>query len=93
MSIAPHHDQSEHKQHTTHKLHARSQDLITRSSSTPTSYLMVYGYVSHMLMVHLFMLIVEWNIIKFDQLKLLNVVNLLAFPCLSLCIHIFPHTC
>jgi hypothetical protein len=40
MSIGPKHDQTEHKQHITHKLHARSQILITRSSQTPTSYLM-----------------------------------------------------
>jgi hypothetical protein len=40
MSIGPKHDQTEHKQHVTHKLHARSQILITRPSQTPTSYLM-----------------------------------------------------
>jgi hypothetical protein len=40
MSIGPKHDQTEHKQHITHTLHARSQILITRSSQTPTSYLM-----------------------------------------------------
>jgi hypothetical protein len=40
MSIGLKHDQTEHKQHITHKLHARSQILITRSSQTPTSYLM-----------------------------------------------------
>jgi hypothetical protein len=32
MSIGPQHNQNEHKQHITHKLHAKSQDLITRSS-------------------------------------------------------------
>jgi hypothetical protein len=40
MSIGPKHDQKEHIQHITHKLHARSYILITRSSQTPTSYLM-----------------------------------------------------
>jgi hypothetical protein len=29
-------------------------------------------------------------LIKFNQLKLLNAVNLSAFPCLGLCIHYFP---
>jgi hypothetical protein len=41
MSIGPTHGQKEHKQHITHKLHARSHILITRSSQTPTSYLML----------------------------------------------------
>ena len=40
MSIGPKHGQNEHKQHLTHKLHVMSQILITRSSQTPTSYLM-----------------------------------------------------
>jgi hypothetical protein len=40
MSIGPKHDQTKHKQHITHKLHARSQILITWSSQTATSYLM-----------------------------------------------------
>jgi hypothetical protein len=40
MSIEPNHEQKEHIQHITYKLHARSQILITRSSQTPTSYLM-----------------------------------------------------
>jgi hypothetical protein len=40
MSIGPKHGQTEHKQHITHKLHAKSQILITMSSQTPTSYLM-----------------------------------------------------
>jgi hypothetical protein len=40
MSIGPKHDQNEHKQHIIDKLHARSYILITRSSQTPTSYLM-----------------------------------------------------
>jgi hypothetical protein len=39
MSIGPKHDQNKHKQYITHKLHARSQILITMSSQTPTSYL------------------------------------------------------
>jgi hypothetical protein len=30
-------------------------------------------------------------LIKLDQLKVLNAVNLLAFPCLSLCIHTSLH--
>jgi hypothetical protein len=40
MSIGPTHGQNEHKQRIAHKLHARSHILITRSSQTPTSYLM-----------------------------------------------------
>jgi hypothetical protein len=40
QSFRPHHDQNEHEQHITQKLHARPQDLITSSSQTPTSYLM-----------------------------------------------------
>jgi hypothetical protein len=40
MSIGPKHDENEHIQHITHKLHAKSQILITWSSKTPTSYLM-----------------------------------------------------
>jgi hypothetical protein len=40
MSIGPKRGQNEHKQHITHKLHARSQVLITRSLQTPTSYLL-----------------------------------------------------
>jgi hypothetical protein len=39
-SIGPKHDQTEHIHHISHKLHARSQILITRSSQTPRSYLM-----------------------------------------------------
>jgi hypothetical protein len=39
MSIGPTHGQNEHEQHIAHKLHARSHILITRSSQTPTSYL------------------------------------------------------
>jgi hypothetical protein len=40
MSIGPNHEKKEHPQHITHKHHARSYILITRSSQTPTSYLM-----------------------------------------------------
>jgi hypothetical protein len=40
MSIGPKHEQKEHIQHITHRLLARSQILITRSSQIPTSYLM-----------------------------------------------------
>jgi hypothetical protein len=40
MSLGPQHEQTEHKKHIAHKLHARSQVLITRSSRTPTSYIM-----------------------------------------------------
>jgi hypothetical protein len=40
MGIEPNHEQKEHIQHITHKLHARPQNLITLSSQTPTSYLM-----------------------------------------------------
>jgi hypothetical protein len=64
---------------------------------------MVSGYACHMLMAYLnSMLKVGWSylyfisnqvLIKFDQLKLLNAVNLSALFCLSLCIHSFPHTC
>jgi hypothetical protein len=51
-------------------------------------------------MVYLFMLIMSWYIlyfissqvlIKFDQLKLLNAVNLSALSYSSLCIHTFPY--
>jgi hypothetical protein len=35
MSIGPNHEQKEHIQHITHKLHARSQILNTRSSQNP----------------------------------------------------------
>jgi hypothetical protein len=40
LHIGPNHEQKEHIQHITHKLNARSQILITRSSQTPTNYLM-----------------------------------------------------
>jgi hypothetical protein len=40
MSIGPKLDQTENEQHITHKPHARLHILITRSSQTPTSYLM-----------------------------------------------------